>query len=88
MVLLIPVNIYLSAANNFAFSNIFTWTLMAQALFYIAAFVGFALRNRKLSAGWLYIPYYFYLANKAMWMGFWRFCRNKQSVNWERAMRA
>ena len=88
MVLLIPVNIYLSAANNFAFSNIFTWTLMAQALFYIAAFVGFALRNRKLSAGWLYIPYYFYLANKAMWMGFWRFCRNKQSVNWERAKRA
>lgn len=88
MVLIIPTNIYLSAINNFAISNIYTWTLIAQALFYIAAFAGFALRNRKLSASWLYIPYYFYLANKAMWMGLWRFCRNTQSVNWERAKRA
>ena len=88
MVLIIPTNIYLSATNNFAISNIYTWALIAQALFYIAAFAGFALRNRKLSASWLYMPYYFYLANKAMWMGLWRFCRNTQSVNWERAKRA
>lgn len=88
MVLIIPTNIYLSAINNFAISNIYTWVLIAQALFYIAAFAGFALRNRKLSASWLYMPYYFYLANKAMWMGLWRFCRNTQSVNWERAKRA
>ena len=88
MVLIIPSNIYLSAINNFAINNIYTWTLIAQALFYIAAFAGFALRNRKLSASWLYMPYYFYLANKAMWMGLWRFCRNTQSVNWERAKRA
>ena len=88
MVLIIPTNIYLSAINNFAISNIYTWALIAQALFYIAAFAGFALRNRKLSASWLYMPYYFYLANKAMWMGLWRFCRNTQSVNWERAKRA
>ena len=88
MVLIIPTNIYLSAINNFAISNIYTWALNAQALFYIAAFAGFTLRNRKLSASWLYIPYYFYLANKAMWMGLWRFCRNTQSVNWERAKRA
>ena len=88
MVLIIPTNIYLSAINNFAISDIYTWALIAQALFYIAAFAGFALRNRKLSASWLYMPYYFYLANKAMWMGLWRFCRNTQSVNWERAKRA
>ena len=88
MVMIIPINIYLSAINDFAFSNIYTWTLIAQAMFYIAGFAGFALRNHKLNASWLYIPYYFYLANKAMWMGFWRFCRNKQSVNWERAKRA
>ena len=88
MVLIIPINIYLSAINNFALSNIYTWTLIAQALFYFATFAGFAFRNHKLSASWLYSPYYFYLANKAMWMGFWRFCRNTQSVNWERAKRA
>ena len=88
MVLIIPLNIYLCAINNFSISNIYTWTLAAQALFYAASFIGFALQNKKLNASWIYIPYYFFLANKAMWLGFWRFCRNTQSVNWERAQRA
>lgn len=88
MVLIIPLNIYFCIINNFSISNIYTWTLAAQTLFYVATFVGFALQNKKLNASWIYIPYYFFLANKAMWLGFWRFCRNKQSVNWERAKRA
>ncbi len=88
MVLIIPLNIYFCVINNFSISNIYTWTLAVQTLFYVATFVGFALQNKKLNASWIYIPYYFFLANKAMWLGFWRFCRNKQSVNWERAKRA
>lgn len=88
MVLIIPLNIYLCMLNDFAFSNIFTLILLAQAIFYIFAFLGFALQNRKLNASWIYFPYYFYLANKAMWMGLWRYCRNSQSVNWERAKRS
>lgn len=88
MVLIIPLNIYFCVINNFSISNIYTWTLAALILFYVATFVGFALQNKKLNASWIYIPYYFFLANKAMWLGFWRFCRNKQSVNWERAKRA
>lgn len=88
MVLIIPLNIYLCTINNFSISNIYTWTLAAQALFYAASFIGFSLQNKKLNASWIYIPYYFFLANKAMWLGFWRFCRNTQSVNWERAQRA
>ncbi len=88
MVLIIPLNIYFCAINNFSISDIYTWTLATQTLFYVATFVGFALQNKKLNASWIYIPYYFFLANKAMWLGFWRFCRNKQSVNWERAKRA
>lgn len=88
MVLIIPLNICFCVINNFSISNIYTWTLAAQILFYVATFVGFALQNKKLNASWIYIPYYFFLANKAMWLGFWRFCRNKQSVNWERAKRA
>ena len=88
MVLIIPLNIYFCTINGFSISNIYTWTLAAQILFYVATFVGFALQNKKLNASWIYIPYYFFLANKAMWLGFWRFCRNKQSVNWERAKRA
>lgn len=88
MVLIIPLNIYLGFANGFAFSNIYILTLLLQAVFYVFAFLGFALQNKKINASWIYFPYYFYLANKAMWLGLWRFCRDKQSVNWERAERA
>ena len=88
MVLIIPLNIYLCVLNGFAFSNLLTLILLAQAIFYFFAFLGFALQNRKLNASWIYFPYYFYLANKAMWMGLWRYCRNSQSVNWERAKRS
>ena len=88
IVMMIPINICLSASNGFALSNIYTLTLLAQAAFYVAVFIGFVLQDRKLNAGWLHIPYYFYLANKAMWMGLCRFCHDSQSVNWERAKRA
>lgn len=87
LVLIIPINIYLSAINNFNFSNIYTIILIAQIAFYIFVFIGFALQNKKLLCNWLYFPYYFYLANKAMWLGFFRYCRKTQSVNWERAKR-
>ena len=88
MVLIIPLNIYLCITNNLAFSNIYTLALLLQALFYILVLLGSALQNKKLNASWIYFPYYFHMANKAMWMGLWRFCRDKQSVNWERAKRA
>lgn len=88
LVLIIPLNIYLCLISDLTINNIYTITLLAQVVYYFTVFVGFTFQNRKLSASWLYIPYYFYLANKAMWMGFWRFCRNTQSVNWERAQRA
>jgi len=88
LLLIIPINIFLCLLNSFSTNNIYTWTLLLQALFYILVFLGYALRNKKLNYSWLYFPFYFYLANKAMWMGLWRFCRNKQSVNWERAKRA
>lgn len=88
MVLIIPLNIYLCVVNGFIFSNIYTLTFATQCVFYLLAFLGFALQNKKLGASWIYFPYYFYLANKAMWIGLWRFCRDKQSVNWERAKRA
>ena len=88
MVLIIPLNIYLCITNNLAFSNIYTLALLLQALFYILVLLGSALQNKKLNASWIYFPYYVHMANKAMWIGFWRFCRDKQSVNWERAKRA
>ncbi|MEP6675449.1 MAG: glycosyltransferase family 2 protein [Ferruginibacter sp.] len=61
--------------------------LLLQVLFYAAAITGwfFALRNLKIKA--LYIPYYFIFMNAALYLGFFRFINNKQSVLWEKANR-
>jgi hypothetical protein len=61
--------------------------LLLQILFYAAAATGwfFALRNLKIKA--LYVPYYFVFMNAALYLGFFRFINNKQSVLWEKANR-
>ena len=61
--------------------------MILQVLFYAAALTGwfFALRNLKIKA--LYIPYYFVFMNAALYLGFFRFINNKQSVLWEKATR-
>jgi hypothetical protein len=87
LVLLIPVNIalVLLPASNSLFYPI---ALFGQIIFYLFVVLGRFFRDKKIGAGVLFVPYYFYLANLAMWLGFIRYCRKQQSVNWERAKRA
>jgi cellulose synthase/poly-beta-1,6-N-acetylglucosamine synthase-like glycosyltransferase len=83
LVLLLLVNIALAP-----FSNLFAVILVLQVLFYLSAFIGWKLENKKLKVKIFFIPYYFYIMNYAVFMGFGRYMRNSQSVNWERAKRA
>jgi len=82
LLLLLIVNIILAPS-----SILFTIILALQALFYIFAFIGWKLENKELKVKIFFIPYYFYIMNYAVYMGFIRYIRNKQSVNWERAKR-
>jgi fucose 4-O-acetylase-like acetyltransferase len=59
-----------------------------QVLFYLLALTGWFLENRKMKVKALFIPYYFFIMNYAVYMGFFRFIKKAQSVNWERAKRA
>jgi cellulose synthase/poly-beta-1,6-N-acetylglucosamine synthase-like glycosyltransferase len=68
-------------------SDLFMIILVLQALFYISAFIGWKLENKALKVKIFFIPYYFYIMNYAVFMGFGRYLRNSQSVNWERAKR-
>jgi len=82
LLLLLLVNLILAVSSNF-----FLLILALQALFYISAFIGWKLENKALKVKIFFIPYYFYIMNYAVYMGFIRYIRNKQSVNWERAKR-
>jgi cellulose synthase/poly-beta-1,6-N-acetylglucosamine synthase-like glycosyltransferase len=71
----------------FNLSNIYAWLFWGQILFYLMAFCGWYLEERKIKLKILFVPYYFFIMNLAVYLGFFRYLRKQQSVNWERAKR-
>lgn len=82
LLFLLLTNIIL--ATNSEFYLVF---LSLQVIFYAAALLGWVLENKKLKVKLLFIPYYFFIMNYAVFMGFGRYIKKTQSVNWERAKR-
>jgi len=58
-----------------------------QCLFYITAMLGWYMENRKTRIKLLFIPYYFFIMNYAVFAGFLRYIKGSQSAAWERAKR-
>jgi biofilm PGA synthesis N-glycosyltransferase PgaC len=79
---LLVVNILLYQTVPF-----FRPVLIAQLVFYTAAFAGWIFENRRLRLKIFFVPYYFCLMNIAMYAGFFRLTGKKQSVLWEKARR-
>jgi cellulose synthase/poly-beta-1,6-N-acetylglucosamine synthase-like glycosyltransferase len=89
LLLILIFNTILSAQIGFFdFSSIYTWTFWGQVAFYTAALLGWYLENHQIKVKVLFIPYYFFIMNYAVYLGFWRYLKGKQSVKWERAKRA
>jgi len=49
---------------------------------------GWYFENQKIKIKIFFIPYYFFIMNFAVYLGFIRYLKGSQSVNWERAKRA
>ena len=81
-------NIFLAIDEGFDPTQIFTIVLGLEIIFYLMAMLGWFLENRNIKVKILYIPYYFFIMNYAVYRGFFRYIKGKQSVNWERAKRA
>jgi cellulose synthase/poly-beta-1,6-N-acetylglucosamine synthase-like glycosyltransferase len=58
-----------------------------QVLFYLSALLGWYLENRTIRIKLLFVPYYFFIMNLSVFLGFKRYLKGSQSVNWERAKR-
>lgn len=71
----------------FDFSYIYTWLFWGQVAFYLASLAGWYFENRKIRLKLLFVPYYFFIMNLSVYLGFARFLKGKQSVHWERAKR-
>ncbi len=61
--------------------------LVLQVIFYLAAALGWVLENRKMKVKAFFVPYYFCMMNYAVFAGFFRIVRGRQSVLWEKSKR-
>ena len=69
------------------FHNVYTLLFYAELLFYAMALLGWYLENKKIKIKVLYVPYYFFIMNYAVFAGIKRYFKGQQTVNWERAKR-
>jgi hypothetical protein len=85
--LLLPVVLIL---NILLFNSglVYQVLLICQIMFYLFSFLGWFSEKtgmRKIKP--FFVPYYFLIMNYAVYMGFFRYMKKSQSVNWERAKR-
>ncbi|MEO9513136.1 MAG: glycosyltransferase family 2 protein [Flavobacteriaceae bacterium] len=85
--LIIPVNFILAQNTGFSSLALFNLLFWGQVLFYAAALLGWFLENRQIRLKILFIPYYFFIMNLSVFLGFGRYIKGNQTVNWERAKR-
>jgi cellulose synthase/poly-beta-1,6-N-acetylglucosamine synthase-like glycosyltransferase len=84
LVTLLFSNISLVFSTNGEFYQLF---LIAQLVFYGMAITGWIFARKNIRLKFIYIPFYFAFMNAAVFLGFARFIRKRQSVLWEKAAR-
>jgi cellulose synthase/poly-beta-1,6-N-acetylglucosamine synthase-like glycosyltransferase len=85
---LIPLGFALAYNEGILNFGLYSTLFWLQLLFYIAALTGWFLENRSTRIKILFVPYYFFIMNLSVVLGFFRYMKKSQSVNWERAKRA
>lgn len=88
LLLLIPTGYTLAYNEGLLSAGMYSVLFWMQIVFYIAALTGWFLENRSTSIKVLFVPYYFFIMNLSVFLGFVRYIKKSQSVNWERAKRA
>jgi cellulose synthase/poly-beta-1,6-N-acetylglucosamine synthase-like glycosyltransferase len=86
---LIPVSFWLAWQEHRSGAQAFYFYFFAfQSFMYLLAFVGWAFEKQKIRFKLLFVPYYFTSINYAAILGWIRFLKGKQTVNWEKSKRA
>lgn len=88
LLLLLPVGFYLAYREGLWNFGLYSTLFWLQVMFYLFALVGWLLAQKSIKLKVLFVPYYFFIMNLAVFMGLRRYLQNKQTVNWERAKRA
>jgi len=87
LLLMIPVNLLVALDQGLFSPRLYSILFWLQLLFYVSALLGWYLENRAIRLKLLFVPYYFFIMNLSVFLGFRRYLKGKQTVNWERAKR-
>ncbi len=87
LLLMIPTGLSLALDKGIFTLQFYPVLFWLQVLFYLAALLGWYLENRSIKVKVLFVPYYFFIMNLSVFLGFFRYLKKAQSVNWERAKR-
>lgn len=88
LLLLIPAGFALAWSEGLFSTGVYALLFWMQLAFYLAALTGWFLENRSTSIKVLFVPYYFFIMNLSVVLGFMRYMKKAQTVNWERSKRA
>lgn len=88
LILLIPVSAVMAVNEGITEMGFYAMFFWLQLAMYAVALIGWLLEQRSTRIKVLFVPYYFFIMNLSVVLGFMRFINNNQSVNWERAKRA
>lgn len=88
LLLLLPTGWMLAAEEGLFDLGFYSSLFWLQILFYAAALTGWFLENRETRIKLLFVPYYFFIMNLSVFLGFFRYINKTQTVNWDRAKRA
>jgi len=87
LLLLIPAGTVLAFNEGILDFGFYCSLFWLQVLFYVSALLGWYLENKSIKIKLLFIPYYFFIMNLSVFLGFKRYLKGSQTVNWERAKR-
>lgn len=84
LLVLLIANVFLAIGG----SQFYQWMLIAQAMFYVVAILGYLLKDRKIGFRILFVPYYFLFMNISVYQGLLRIIKGSQSAVWDKAVRS
>lgn len=88
LLLIFLISLFITSEQGFFSCDLYTILFWLQVLFYFMAFLGWYLENRQIKLKILFVPYYFFIMNYAMFLGFFRYLKKEQQVTWEKAQRS
>ena len=88
LLLLIPISFIIAYDGGLFNATGYAVLFWLQLSFYLTALLGWLAKNRAIKVKAFFVPYYFFIMNLSVFLGLFRYLKNTQSVNWERAKRA